>query len=282
MNRLRELTIRDNKDSRDSGDAFRLHREKITELLRSGPTPRSAGLCVLGAGNCNDLDLRALLDTYREIHLVDLDGDAVAWGVAQQGAAGLLSVNCHGGIDVTGVLDMLTHWSPLATLPDKDLATCEGAPVQQVGPALPGPFEVVASTCLLSQLIRLVVHTAGEGHPRFLEAVRAVRAGHLRLLAHLVSPGGQGVLITDIVSTESFPALGSVPEVSLPTVLARLVQEGNFFHGLNPAVLASFFRTDPVVAPQVAALEQVRPWLWDFGPRVYGVCALKFRKVQDT
>lgn len=69
-----------------------------------------------------------------------------------------------------------------------------------------------------------------------------------------------------------------MPEEALAGVLGRLIEAGNFFHGVNPSVLASFFRTDPVVAPQVAALELIRPWLWDFGPRVYAVCALKFRK----
>jgi hypothetical protein len=32
------------------------------------------------------------------------------------------------------------------------------------------------------------------------------------------------------------------------------------------------------VAPQVAKLEMIQPWLWDLGPRVYGVCALRFLK----
>jgi hypothetical protein len=131
---------------------------------------------------------------------------------------------------------------------------------------------------LLSQLVGCVVRTAGESHPRFLEALRAVRAGHLRLLADLVAPGGAGVLIADVVSSDTAPALASAQERLLPGLLAGLIQQRNFFHGVNPAVLGSFFRTDPVVAEQVTDLEGVPPWLWDFGPRVYLVCAVTFRK----
>jgi hypothetical protein len=137
---------------------------------------------------------------------------------------------------------------------------------------------VAASTCLLTQIIQCVVRAAGERHPRFVEALRAVRAGHLRLLADLVAPGGTGVLVTDVVSSDSFPALASCDEGSLPAVLNRLVRAGNFFHGANPAALASSLLADPAVAQAVEAVGWAPPWLWDFGPRVYLVCALAFRK----
>ncbi|HYT90033.1 MAG TPA: hypothetical protein VEL76_15105 [Gemmataceae bacterium] len=60
--------------------------------------------------------------------------------------------------------------------------------------------------------------------------------------------------------------------------MAWLIQEHNFFHGVNPAVVASLLRTDPTIAPQLSGLECVRPWLWDLGPRVYRVYACKFHK----
>jgi len=53
------------------------------------------------------------------------------------------------------------------------------------------PYKValkVASTCVLSQLIEVVIQSVGVAHPRFLELVQAVRIGHLRLLMHLVAP----------------------------------------------------------------------------------------------
>jgi hypothetical protein len=276
MDWLSQQSILDNRESENRWEMYGAHRAKLAELLRITLDRSPLRLCVLGAGNCNDLDLNLLLNTYQEVHLVDLDGEALAGGTRRQGLSDSPVVHRHGAIDVTGVLKIMDSWSPKMSIADSDLASCTDAPARSVLPMLPGPFDVVASTCLLSQLLRGVVMSVGESHLHFLQAIQAIRTGHLRLLAQLVAKGGCGLLITDLVSSESYPALGAVPENLLSGVLARLVQEQNFFHGLNPGVLASFFRSDPDVAPNVCKLEMIQPWLWDFGHRVYGVYAVRF------
>jgi hypothetical protein len=40
------------------------------------------GWGTLGAGNGNDIDLARLLDRFEQVHLVDLDSEAVIHGVA--------------------------------------------------------------------------------------------------------------------------------------------------------------------------------------------------------
>jgi hypothetical protein len=139
-------------------------------------------------------------------------------------------------------------------------------------------FDVVASTCLLSQLISAVVSTVGERHPQFLEAIQGVRLGHLRLLADLIVPGGKGLLITDIVSSDTFPVLGTVPHEALPGVLVQLLRVQNFFHGLSPSVMMSVLRNDPFLASRVEALEGIPPWRWDLGVRVYAVLGLTWKR----
>ena len=67
-----------NAESRDQWNAFSGHRQKVSALLGAGAEPRAGRLCVLGAGNCNDLDLASLLQAHREVHLVDLDAVALA------------------------------------------------------------------------------------------------------------------------------------------------------------------------------------------------------------
>jgi hypothetical protein len=276
MNPLIDVQLRFNATSRDGWDVFAGHRKIVTELLTSAAPTGTGRLCVLGAGNCNDLDLGALRAVYRDIHLVDLDAGALALGMERQGrAAGTIA---HAGVDVTGMMDVLAGWSPQTAVSDADLVACRERPVQQVGPTLSGPFDVAASTCLLSQLIFSVTRSAGERHPRFVETIQAVRLGHLRLLTDLVAPGGTGVLVTDVVSSDSFPPLGSVPEDRLTGVLAELIRRQNFFHGVNPAVLLAAFRTDPGLSAQVEAVEPRPPWLWNLGPRVYAAWALTFRK----
>jgi hypothetical protein len=278
MNRLIESQCANNRESKEGWGLYQAHRNQVTEHLRAGKTPGGARLCVLGAGNCNDLDLGVLRTGYREIHLVDLDAAALADGVARQGLAADAGIHCHGGVDVTGVLDQLAGWSPGSVIPAADLAACVEEPLRRAAPALPGPFTVAASTCLLSQLINAAFQALGASHPHFLSLIRAVRTGHLRLLNRLIAPGGRGVLITDFVSSQTVPNLAKLPESALESTLVELIRQGNFFHGLNPFALIAAFRDDPVVGSQATDVQSLRPWRWNLGPRLYAVWGLKWRR----
>ncbi|KAI9131247.1 hypothetical protein [Acaryochloris sp. CCMEE 5410] len=275
MNSLVQRQIAFNLNSSNAWEAFSSHRSQVTWLLKHDTDP--SRLCILGAGNCNDLDLTTLLQSHQEIHLVDIDLDALAQGVAKQNLANQGHIHLHGGIDLTGMLDLMSHWSPKVTLSKTDIAACIDAPTHCLE-QLPGPFDGVASTCLLSQLIKSIVDTIGEDHPQFVTVIQAIRLGHLRLLLKLMNPGGFGVLITDVVSSDSYPPLPTVPTQNLSQVLVQLVRQGNFFHGVNPAAIVNLFRQDPVLSKQVASLEPVGPWRWNFGPRHYAVIAVKFQK----
>jgi hypothetical protein len=251
--------IDNNAENRQRWECFAAHRERVTRHLLRG----SAGgrLCVLGAGNCNDLDLPALAEHFGEVRLVDLDGDALAFGVDRQGVRG------HGGVQRHVV--ELTGWLGEPAGPDQ----WRHAPRRRVAPLLPGPFDVVASVCVLSQLSLATLEVLGVDHPMAAEAVRAVREGHLDLLAHLVAPGGQGLLITDIVSSDTVPGLASLPEERLASLPELLVRQRNYFHGVQPFLVAASLRA----LPAVNDLETLSPWLWDLGPRVYLVCGFGFR-----
>lgn len=189
MNSLIQRQIAFNRSSNNAWDAFSEHRNQVTSLLKYGSD--SSRLCILGAGNCNDLDLTTLIHSHPEIHLVDLDGDALAQGVAKQNLADQGHIYLHSGIDLTGMIDPISHWSPNTPLSKTDIAACIDAPTHCLG-QLPGPFDVVASTCLLSQLIKSIVDTIGEDHPQFVEVIQAIRLGHLRLLLKLLNSGGWG------------------------------------------------------------------------------------------
>ena len=267
-----------NAETRDRWDTFASHRANVTALLAAGRDPGKTRLCILGAGNGNDLDLPALLNAHREVHLVDLDAEALADGVRRQGVADHPALRTYGGIDVSGMLDMMGTWSPGTSIGPAELSACAEGPARRVGAMLPGPFDVVASTCLLTQLIGSLVAAVGEGHPKFLELVRAVREGHLRLLARLTAPGGTLVLITDLVSSDTLPSLRSTPEGSLSGLLGQVVRDRNFFHGVSPAALWSMTVQHPVLAAQLLGLDTAPPWRWDLGPRLYLVWALRWRK----
>jgi hypothetical protein len=277
MNPLVKLQTDFNASSAAGWESYTSQRQMVTELLTGDGLPSAGSLCVLGAGNCNDLDLPALLGTYREVDLVDLDEDALVRGVARQSLTSHAGLIRHGSVDVTGMLETMAKWSADSAISDEDLAACRDAPARQVS-GLPAPFDTVASTCLLSQLLLAVADRLGEKHPRFLDVLQAIRWGHLRLLLDLLAPGGCGVLVTDLVSSDTCPELRTVSDHDLPNLLNQLIQARNFYHGVNPAVLYSLLATDSLLGPQVTGLAASQPWRWDMGARVYAVCAFRFRK----
>jgi hypothetical protein len=273
--RRRQATL--NVLSQGSWDAFSGHRARVTELLLAGAGKVPGRLCVLGAGNTNDLDLPALLDVYREVHLVDLDALALARSPSARGLADSPSIRIHGGVDLTGMIDVVAGWSPRAAIPAETLSALAQEPGSRVAASLPGPFDVVVSTCLLTQLVGSAFHAVGENHSQFKEMVRAIRIGHLRLMHRLAAPGGTVVLVTDVVSSDTLPGLSALPESSLPGLLPRLSHEGNVFHGADPLELWSIFQHDRAFRDRLEDLESIAPWRWDLGVRLYLAWAVNYR-----
>ncbi|MGA2501139.1 MAG: hypothetical protein ABSH20_25660, partial [Tepidisphaeraceae bacterium] len=94
-----------NESTAGSRAWFASHRQRIEALLRRGP--KGGRLCVLGAGNCNDLDLPELAGHFGEIHLVDLD-EAAARGATK--LLGLTNVVVHAPVDITGIAAIISTW----------------------------------------------------------------------------------------------------------------------------------------------------------------------------
>lgn len=274
MDELRGRQLHFNTSSRDQWDGFAEHRRRVSALLQPGETQGKDRLILLGAGNTNDLDLPALLGTYRELHLADIDAEALASGASRQGVADHQSLHLHGGLDVTAMFDAMSSWTPHSEIGQADLTALSDWPAGRVGLTLPGPFDRVASTCLLSQLIDTAAHAMGDRHPRFGPVAEAIRTGHLRLLARLTRPGGRATLITDIVSTRHLPELANVEEQDLPSMLPRLARSRNHIRAIHPFELLSAVRRDPVLADRVSGLEQARPWFWRLHGRRYLVWAM--------
>ena len=260
-----------NTSSRDQWTTFSSHRQKVTNLLVTSSNRPQSRLCVLGAGNANDLDLQSLLAVHREVHLVDLDSEALAQAAQRQQVARHPALHLAGGVDLTAILDTIQTWSPSTSIRTETLQSLAEAPAARVPLALQAPFDLVASTCLLSQLIGNAFHALSDRHPQFLAVVQAIRAGHLRLLTSLTAPGGVAILITDLASSNTFAPLASLPESSFPSLLPDLARRRAFIHGVDPAVILPLLRLNP----SIASLESVTPWLWQLHTRRYLVWAVK-------
>lgn len=274
MNRIQDEQRRRNEISRDCWQMYASHRRCVTDLLLAEKGPGSQQLCVLGAGNCNDLDLQRLASSFQTMHLVDLDPQAMDQAVASQGPFDDGQLVRHAGVDLANLIEWLSQWTP-ETPPDS--ATVDQIILELAGSsqfALGEPVDVVASVCLLSQMIDSIALSIGSEHPRLLPLVATVRASHLRMAASLLRPGGRLVLITDFNSSAACPELATIDDGQLPELAARLINERNFFTGLNPFVLRALFQRDPWLSVHMDQVRLSKPWRWTFPTRVYVVCAI--------
>jgi hypothetical protein len=264
-----------NASARGHAEAFAGHRARLTqEILDRAPAGGRGRLCLLGAGNAHDVDLEALAGAFGEVHLVDVDRDAIeaARGRVSEGARA--RVLAHGPVDVSGVLDRLEGWAaappPLSAL-EGELASA----ITRVAARVPGPFDVVVSCCLLTQLQLVLLQVVGDQHPRFAELRGFMSATHVRVLLALLGPAGMGLLVTDMTSNATYPLDELEPGSDLRRVMDDLVHAGNLIHAAHPGLLSSEVRRDPSLKAAFKVRWPVGPWLWRNGPEqtflVYGL-----------
>jgi hypothetical protein len=277
------LQARANRSTCDHWSYFASHRAEIQKLVLPEVTPFASAnprLCVLGAGNCNDVDLKELVAAFPEVHLVDIDSSALEGAVGRQEVAQAPQVRLHGGVDLTGIAEVFAEWEKKPPAPAEVSAAAARA-TRRVVPPVGGPFDVVLSPCLLSQLCGYASDVLGRNHPRRRELLLALRTRHLRTIVDLLAPGGVGVVVCDVASSTGYPDLVGIKKERLPGLLDRLTYTDRGFDGLSPAAMRQALRDDPLIAPLLGPVPQVPPWLWHLGPtRVFLVYALRLRRLR--
>jgi len=258
-------------------ETFAGHRARLMGLLEAAA--RGGSLCVLGAGNGSDLDVPALARVFDEIHLVDLDGEALARCAAALPSKVRDQVTAHAGVDLTGFLDRLDDWGDdfPAT---HHLGQAAVAAIQGILGRLGRRFDAVVSTCALSQLA-VPYHRAwvlpASAWAQFHDATTAV---HLSTLAGAVEPGGAGVLVFDVLTSRKLPelrALEGADQEALDAFLDERASDVTAAADPDPEALLRRLRS-PGLERLVESPRLTRPWLWNIGAESQLVYGLLFRR----
>jgi hypothetical protein len=247
--------------------SFAEHRARLTqEIAARAPASGLGRLCLLGAGNANDVDLDALAGHFAEVHLVDVDPEAVARAIARVPAPRQARLVPHAPVDASGMFDRLEGWADAPPHADAlDAAVADA--VTRITRALPGPFDMVASCGLLTQLQLVLLRVVGDANPRFAELRTALNRAHVRTLAALLAPGGVALLVTDLTSSELHPPLiHAAADVDLSRLMADLIAAGSFIYAAHPGQLTSEMRRDPALKQAFAVRFPIGPWIWRNGP----------------
>lgn len=289
MNPLESVQQSRNRESIDAWDLYEPHRRRVTSLIlealsvvetRPGEALNSTRVCLLGAGNCNDVDLNSLVEQRADVLLVDLDADALQQGITRQNLTQRSEVQLQANSDLTGLFDQLQLRNSSGKLYSaQDVQDLVAQAETYSANDLPGGFDVVASMCLLSQLIEGVLHCIPD--PQLaLPLLQAVRQRHLRLLLEQCRPGGRAILFSEIVSSDTCPELRVTPDDELPQLLMRMLSEGNFFTGIHPGIIQQELHSCPPVNSFVAEVRTAAPWNWPFLNRTYAVTAFVIQRAE--
>ena len=257
----------------DAWEASASHRDRVTAEIARGFSPEAEPrLCLLGVGPAVDVDLPTLLETFSEVVAADLDAATLGEGLRRQGVGEDPRVRAAGGVDLLPTAgdphEGAAAGDYLASLAERRLPTEIGA-----------GFDAAASLTTLTQLIDQVVHAVGSENPSLPDFAAAVRAGHLRTLAGLLRPGGVGLLVCDLFSDVTCPALADAADAEMPDLVRRELARGNVFHGVHPDGLLRSLRTD---VPGVGPTQLLKPWVWRTVHRRYAVTAVKFRLLESA
>lgn len=266
----------------EGADDWRLyegHRAHLTDVLLGSARGDGGRLCLLGAGRCNDVDLEKLAATFAEIHLVDIDAKALDAARARQSPAVRARLVTHGPVDLTGLsAKRLRKWKIHPPTPH-DIVTSGAATFDWLLARLPGPFDVVASTCVLTQLSFGLRDALGDRH-KMLGAIRlSMVLTHLRSLVGLTAAGGASVLACDLASSTHFPLDDLPPETALLDVMARIIDGESFYASANPNLILQLWEQDELLQGSTGEPNLLEPWLWT-GPqrRTYLVYAIRARR----
>jgi SAM-dependent methyltransferase len=273
MSDFSEVFRRRNEETAGNWSQFSSHRDRVCDLIES--LAPGGSLCVVGAGNCNDLDLPRLLARFESVTLVDLDRQAVEQGAARQLGDQQPERLALIEADVTGAFGLMHELAGRGqALESADLQLLFAAlQVRPLPAELGRTFDLVISTCLLSQLIDALKRVVGEAPQRFVPMVQAVRRQHVGTLLDLTKPGGTAVLVFDFVSSVTVPGLAEAREEDLPRLADELVAQGNFFTGLRPAAVLEEAGFQVQSRGLASPPSMLGPWRWDMGARVYLVAA---------
>jgi hypothetical protein len=247
-----------NNSTRGQWDWYAAHRAHIERLIV--PETRDQRICILGAGNCNDLDLKWLVQAYAQVHLVDIDRSALDRAVHRQGVS-TDRLTLHAPIDLTGIADQSATWTGRSVSEAEVDRAAQTAAVSDLASIPGGPFDLVLSPCVLSQLLCSTRDLLGKSHPAWPRLKTAIRAGHLRTITAMLKPAGRAVLVVDLASTKGIPGLERATDHDLPGIMEMSIETGKCFRGLEPRELTQALHR----AGAAAEVEISAPWLWHLG-----------------
>jgi hypothetical protein len=262
--RAKQRLLNMNRADPGNWDRYASHRQAIMDAVcKSG---EEGEIAIFGAGNCADIDLMRLSRHYREIHLIDLDVEAIERARDELPGNLKRTVVLHGDVDLSGFLGELEAWGEVFP-PESQLASAAVDAARSILQRIGRSFDTTLSSCVMSQLIG-PYHRSWALSPENWDNVEmALSAVHLATLAGATRPGGSGFLACDVLSSDVVPELKELygeGQDTLDVFISERLQEDDLPMHPDPRGLIAQMAS-PGLGSLFATPELTRPWLWDIG-----------------
>jgi hypothetical protein len=249
------------------------HSQRLMSLVAE--LPQGDALCVFAAGNADELDLERLGTHFREVHLVDLDEQALARARDRQSAAVRSKIVLHEGLDASGLLEHLDDWGDC--FPEHaELARVATEAAQNIVHSLGATFPAVISACVLNRFALPFQQSWLASRSHWSALLSTMRAIHLATLAGAARSGGRCLLAFDVASSLEMPALAEQRHRA-PDELSEFVHDaldaGALHLRPDPGMLVAQLAS-PGMRSLVSEPRLTDPWLRQRDARtelVYGV-----------
>jgi hypothetical protein len=256
-----------NRETRDLWERFQGHRQRVTAeilaLAPGGSNEVGGKLCLLGAGNANDLDLEALAARFDEVHLVDIDPGALSRATGRQRPAVRAKLRSHAPVDLSGLYHQLERRRTPLPLGDAMVTAGTAELVRQ----LPSELDVVASCCVLSQISWALEHLASPDGTPVAALEQALLRIHLRAMLRTTRPTGAALLVSDLTSSFFYPRLDDLaPGEDLRALTQKLAAQRVAYTVCNPELVRLILLHDAELAATCLPPALGEPWLWT-GPK---------------
>ena len=263
----------------DTWTLYSGHRARFTAALSAAADEKPSGrLCLLGAGACDDVALDELAGSFAEIHLVDIDAAAVAEAPARLPAADRPRVHRHAPVDLSGLRTRLPAWKK-APPTFAEIESAANDAVKGIVTVLPGPFDVVASACVITQMSFHMTDVLGDRQLMLGPIRQALLTTHLRTMLELTVSGGRSLLVTDLTSSNAYPLDHLAPGCALGPVMDDVVARAAFYVTADPNLIKRLLRREPALRGRAGEPELIEPWLWSGAfNRTYLVYGLRLQR----
>lgn len=277
---VRDMSRRMNEATRGLFEHYLPQRQRVTALAtaairplgRTETTETTGTLAIPGAGNCNDLDLPVLAETFERVDLIDLDAEAMQQGLRRAFPAGPPdNVRAIGPVDLTGLGKRPRNAPPVQ---EKSLKFVTKLEKHRPSEIEDGQYDRVISSSMVGTLIGNLAAVMTGKHKLFAKSAFAIRDAHLHQLVDMLRPGGLGIITLELVSSDIIPDLAKWNHRQLLPAFDQIVRQGPCFPGAHPEQIGHVLAE----TRQITVINGLSPWRLALGPRVYLMYGLTFLK----